>query len=239
MTPLVSFVIPSHNSAEYLGAAVESVRNQTHKELEIIVINDGSTDSTMAYLGWLARVEPRARILTNTKKMGRSFSRNFGNSVARGQYIFVLDADDEATPKRVELTLPLFRRADFVHGGAIRMSPMNAEVGQMVTDKFDLKKTISDPLRQTFIVHSTVAYRKQFADDFQYRDGEASEFGIDDWDQQIRAALLGAKFDFTPNTLAYYRDNENGISNRRDPSEVLSAKRRLIPALFEEAVSAK
>jgi glycosyltransferase involved in cell wall biosynthesis len=234
---LVSFVIPSHNCSEFLGAAVESVRNQTHKDLEIIIVNDASSDSTPKYLDWLMGVEPRAFILTNKEKQGRSMSRNQGNLIAKGKYIFVLDADDLATPNRVELTLPLFKKADFVHGGAVGISELNENLGAMITEKFSLDRTIKDQYRQSFIVHSTVAYTKEFSAKYPYSSGKASDFGIDDWDQQIRAYLGGAKFDFTPNCLAYYRRREEAISNTRNHEAVLSAKREMFPQLFKEAAA--
>jgi len=234
---LVSFVIPSHNCSEFLGAAVESVRNQTHKELEIIVINDASTDSTEKYLKWLSKNEPRAKIITNDSKQGRSRSRNIGMEFAVGSYIFVLDSDDISAPNRVELTLPLFKRADFVHGGAVGISELNEHLGAMITEKFSLDRTKKDPLWQSFIVHSTVAYTREFAQKYPYLDGKPSELGIDDWDQQIRAALDGAKFDFTPNCLAYYRHRGSAISNTRKPSDVMDAKRALFPQIFKESAT--
>ncbi len=236
---LVSFVIPSRNCSEFLGAAVESVREQTYRELEIIVVNDASTDSTEEYLKWLRKVEPRAIILTNTEKRGRSISRNIGNGVASGGYIFVLDADDLAYPRRVELSLPLFKKAEFIHGGAMKIAALNYEMGALITEKFNLDHTRKDPLRQSFIAHSTVAYTKEFAAKYPYKDGDAADFGIDDWQQQIRAALDGVEFDFTPNYLAYYRDRDDGISNRRDPAEVLAVKQKLFPELFKEVVTVK
>ena len=227
---LVSFVIPSHNCAEFLGVAVESVRNQTHKDLEIIVVNDDSTDSTGSYLKWLVANEPRARVITNKEKLGRSESRNIGNLSAGGEFIYVLDADDICLPRRVEITLPMFKRAQFVHGGAKRISHLGFEIGPLMADKFDLEKTKRDPFLQSFIVHSTVAYTKEFSQKFPYRQ-EAAPLGLDDWDQQIRAAKAGERFEFTPNYLSYYRENEQGISNNRTKEEFMAAKLNLHPEL--------
>ena len=229
----VSFVIPSYNCAEYLGAAVESVREQTYKDLEIIVVNDASEDSTEQYLDWLTTVEPRAFVITNDNNLGRSASRNKGNALAKGEYIFVLDADDICTPRRVELTLPLLKKSAFVHGGAVKVGGLGNEIGPMITEKFSLEHTKSDPLKQSYIVHSTVAYTKSISGEYPYKTEQVAEFGIDDWDQQMRMAKGGVKFDFTPNYLAYYRDRSEGISRMRNLSGTMALKKELYPDLFE------
>ena len=88
----VSFIIPSHNCAAWLPHAVESVLSQTHKDLECIIVNDGSTDSTEKYLDWLK--DDRVRVIHNVKPLGRSLARNQGNAFALGDILCVLDADD-------------------------------------------------------------------------------------------------------------------------------------------------
>ena len=183
----VSFVIPSYNSAAWLPHAVQSAMEQTYKYVEVIVVDDGSTDSTKEYLAWAqGRYGERLKIVRNSKNKGRSASRNIGNALASGEVICVLDADDLAFPKRAELTVKKIKRGlDFVHGGAVTIDALGRGLAEITPGKVTLKQALKDMFNG--IVHSSVAYTKEFATKYPYRGGTVSEFGIDDWAQQIEA----------------------------------------------------
>jgi glycosyltransferase involved in cell wall biosynthesis len=101
--PLVSVIVPAFNAATYLGAALDSLRAQTVRDLEIIVIDDGSTDDTAAVARRCAAEDPRIRVISHEKPSGRpANARNAGIRVARGKYIALLDADDTCIPTRIE-----------------------------------------------------------------------------------------------------------------------------------------
>lgn len=88
---LVSVVIPTFNYAEFLPEAVKSVLEQDHSDLELIVVDDGSTDNTQEVLGGI--VDPRMRVLTQSNS-GIGAARNTGITNARGEFLAFLDADD-------------------------------------------------------------------------------------------------------------------------------------------------
>ncbi len=98
----VSVVMAVRNGAAFLTKAVESVREQTFEDLELIVVDDGSTDGTPELLVDLARRDDRIRVFREPSK-GVSSARNRACREARGQYLAILDADDEALPRRLEL----------------------------------------------------------------------------------------------------------------------------------------
>jgi glycosyltransferase involved in cell wall biosynthesis len=101
--PLVSVIVPAYNAAPYLGGALDSLRAQTVRDLEIIVIDDGSSDGTAAIARRHAADDPRVRLISHAKPSGRPASaRNAGLRVARGTYIALLDADDTCIPTRIE-----------------------------------------------------------------------------------------------------------------------------------------
>jgi glycosyltransferase involved in cell wall biosynthesis len=101
--PLVSVIVPAYNAGAYLGAALTSLRAQTLRDLEIIVIDDGSADDTAAVARRHAADDPRVRVITHEKPSGRpAKARNAGLRVARGKYIALLDADDTSTATRLE-----------------------------------------------------------------------------------------------------------------------------------------
>lgn len=92
---LVSVVIPAYNMAAYIGEAIESLLNQTYKSLEIIVIDDGSIDSTAE----IVRRYPVRYV--KQANAGPSVAKNHGLLLATGDYIAVLDADDRSHPERI------------------------------------------------------------------------------------------------------------------------------------------
>lgn len=102
INPLVSVVIPVYNANGFLSGAIESIQNQTYKNLEIIIVDDGSTDETPKILKSLAKKDKRIKILTNKKNLNIATSLNKGIKVAKGKYIARMDADDISLPGRLE-----------------------------------------------------------------------------------------------------------------------------------------
>lgn len=98
---LVSIVMPTHNRVDLLKRALKSALAQTHSELEIIVVNDASSDGTADYLKSVA--DERVKHLNLLNSHGACFARNEGIRAAKGQYITFLDDDDEYLPERIEL----------------------------------------------------------------------------------------------------------------------------------------
>ncbi len=92
--PLVSVIMPTYNVKKYFEKSIMSVRNQTLKEIEIILVDDGSTDGTYEMCQNQAERDSRIIVLSNGKNRGVAYSRNRGLEVARGSYIAFLDSDD-------------------------------------------------------------------------------------------------------------------------------------------------
>lgn len=226
----VSFVIPTHNNAEFLHPAVESCLEQTHKDIEIVIVDDASTDSTADYLAWLeAQGHANVKIIRNPTNCGRSASRNIGNRLASGEIIAVLDADDISAPKRAELTVAKFKSgAEFVHGAAYMMDAVGRDLGMVETDVFSLEKATAN--LSAGIVHSTVAYSRELAHKYPYLEGEPARLGVDDFTIFMPMAFDGVKFSYTPTPLAAYRVNEHGIMAKRDNADVVEFKKGFVKA---------
>ena len=102
-SPLVSVIIPSHNSGRYLGDAIDSMRAQTVRDLEIIVVDDGSSDDSLAVAHARAALDPRVRVIArDAPSGGPSVPRNQAMRAARGRYIALLDSDDVSPETRLE-----------------------------------------------------------------------------------------------------------------------------------------
>lgn len=101
--PLVSVYIPTYNRCELLKRAIDSVRNQTYKNLEIIIVDDLSTDNTRNFLKEIQKEDSRIILIFKDKNSGACVSRNMAINAASGEYITGLDDDDYFTSQRVEL----------------------------------------------------------------------------------------------------------------------------------------
>lgn len=100
--PLVTVYIPTFNRVELLKRAVDSVRKQTYKNLEIIIVDDCSTDSTHDYLQKLVNQDERVRYFIKEKNSGACVSRNIAIENAKGEFITGLDDDDYFIENRIE-----------------------------------------------------------------------------------------------------------------------------------------
>ncbi|MGM9607800.1 MAG: glycosyltransferase family 2 protein [Oscillospiraceae bacterium] len=96
--PLVSMIVPVYNAQAYLPDTLESLRSQTYPDLEILLIDDGSTDDSGKLCRQMARKDPRFRILSQ-ENQGVSAARNHGLDQAQGMYIQFADADDLLVPE--------------------------------------------------------------------------------------------------------------------------------------------
>ena len=96
--PLVSVIIPCYNASRFLAEAIESVLAQTHENLELVVVDDGSTDDSREIVrgfGERVRSEPLPH------NQGVNFARNRGVEVARGEFVQFLDSDDLLRPEKI------------------------------------------------------------------------------------------------------------------------------------------
>jgi glycosyltransferase involved in cell wall biosynthesis len=107
--PLISIVIPIHNTEEYLRSAVKSMFAQSFTDWEMICINDGSTDRSGQILDEMAELEPRLRVV-HRENQGLVRSLNFGISLARAPLICRMDGDDISMPDRLERQVAFMRQ---------------------------------------------------------------------------------------------------------------------------------
>jgi FkbM family methyltransferase len=100
--PLVSVIMTTYNAAGTLGYAVRSILGQTHRNIELLVVDDHSTDSTMQLLTEIADTDPRVKVVRSEANAGTYVARNTALRLARGDYVTFHDSDDWAHPQRIE-----------------------------------------------------------------------------------------------------------------------------------------
>ncbi|HFI0790199.1 TPA: glycosyltransferase family 2 protein [Streptococcus suis] len=99
---LISVCVPVYNSSTYLKECIESIRNQTFKDLEIICVDDGSTDNSLEILKEFQKLDPRIQLIVQERNMGVGAARNRAIDLASGQYMSFIDSDDFIEPEMFE-----------------------------------------------------------------------------------------------------------------------------------------
>ena len=125
MKNTISVIIPAYNAAQFLGKTLDSVLGQTHRELEIIVVNDASTDSTAQIIDRYAARDPRIRAVHKSKNEGVSFARNDALELATGEYLLFVDSDDWIEPDTCRRALAALEE----QGADLVLWPYIREVG--------------------------------------------------------------------------------------------------------------
>lgn len=135
MKPKISVVVPIYNCEKYLETTIKSLLKQTLKEIEIILVNDGSTDNSLEIATKYESLDSRIEVLTQSNK-GVSRARNFGISIANGEYIGFVDSDDWVNP---ELYETLYILAD-MHKLDLVISNFEQELeGKKITETLEIK----------------------------------------------------------------------------------------------------
>jgi len=106
--PLVSVIIPCYNGEKFIAEAVESVLNQTYQNWELIIVNDGSTDSSEKIIKEFCKKDKRVRYIKNNENKGIPATRNIGIKESNGEYIALLDQDDLWLPAKLEKQVKYF-----------------------------------------------------------------------------------------------------------------------------------
>ena len=105
----ISVIIPAYNAGDFLSTAVQSVLNQSHRNLELLIIDDASTDATGQLAQVFAAQDARVRYHRNPSNTGVARSRNLGVSLARFDWIAFLDSDDRWRPDKLALQAAYLR----------------------------------------------------------------------------------------------------------------------------------
>lgn len=220
-SPLVSVIIPVYNYERYLGEAVESVLNQTYKNLEVIVVDDGSTDQSGAVARSFAN---RGVRYCPQIHAGIGPARNKGVELARGEFLAFLDADDRWPLEKIERQLRAFEsdpELEMVFGYALQLQNGAAwEAG--VSDK---NRTV-DGMVPGMVPGTMLIKRDAFERVGKFQGGwKVGEFI--DW--YARAVELNVRSLVMPELLLWRRihDSNQGIRERQsvtDYARVLKAK---------------
>ncbi len=204
--PAVSVIVPCYNYGRYLAEAVNSVLEQTYRDFEIVIVDDGSDDDTQSVARRLIAENPRSRIRLISRAHGGqpALSRNRGILEAEGRYILPLDADDVIAPTMLaECAALLDREPDVAIAYTDRLDFGDAE-GVVQAGDYDFRR-----LRR----ENHISYCAMFRRDVWTRLGgyRANIRGCEDWDFWVAAGARGFYGRRIPKPLFKYRRHDGGV----------------------------
>jgi glycosyltransferase involved in cell wall biosynthesis len=215
--PTVSVIIPTYNYADYLPEAIESVLKQTFRDIEVILVDDGSTDNTPQIV---------QKYLTNPlvhyvrkENGGQASAKNRGIIESTGEFIAFLDADDIWFSNKLELQLQLFGKnphTGVVYSRRIYIDPSGKPL-PTIQRKLHRGSILNKIYITNFVCFSSSIVRKNCFQRLGLFD-EKLRFS-EDYDFWIRVASL-YDFDFVDSPLVYYRTGHTSTQQSRDKEQV-------------------
>jgi glycosyltransferase involved in cell wall biosynthesis len=205
--PEITVIVTCYNYGQYLTEAVNSVLNQSYKNFELVIVNDGSTDNSKEIASQIIAANPElAIILVNMKNSGQpAISRNKGISMSRGKFILCLDADDMIDPEMLNECFNILEN--------------NPDISIVYTDTLYLLKnsqqvvksrTYSALLLKDF---NFIPYCSMFKQEIWKKTGGYRENvkGMEDWDFWIAASANNFKGFYLEKPLFFYRKHDEGV----------------------------
>ena len=212
--PKVSVIIPVYNVEKYLRQCLDSLRNQTLKEIEIICVDDGSTDSSFAILEEYCAADPRIKVLSQ-KNLFAGAARNNGMKMASGEYLIFLDSDDFFSATLLEKTYRAGKEkdADVVLFGGMRYDDSTGEYLDApwyfrksmlpVKNPFSRKDLGGRLLEITSPAPWTKVFKRSYIEalhlEFQVQQNANDAFFV------LTAIALAERITYVPENLVFYR----------------------------------
>lgn len=210
---LVSTIIPVFNRPEMIVEAIDSVLNQTYRPIEIIVVDDGSTDNTKQVLTELAKQHDEIIVLSQTNS-GPGAARELGLQSASGEFVQYLDSDDLLCPNKFEQQVSILRakpECDLAYGKTkvnIIGEPPTEEIIKLTGVKIDTMFPLF--LRSRWWSTSTPLHRKRIC---MQLGSWLSIRNEEDWEYDCRIAALGGRLAYVDDFVSITRRHDQHLSD--------------------------
>lgn len=215
--PLVSVIIPCYNVAAYADEAILSIRNQSYRNLEIILIDDCSTDNTLGIIKKHATEDNRVKVVQNDVNLKLIRTLNKGISLASGEYIARMDSDDISATERIEKQLEFLQQhpeTDLVSCFANYIRPdgrFHSWAIHFCCTTFQSMRfmaMLESPFLHAALVGKTSVFKK-----YQFRDSPETVH-IEDYELWTRMLADGIILSAIPQRFYYYRRNPGSVSHK-------------------------
>jgi glycosyltransferase involved in cell wall biosynthesis len=213
--PFFSVIVPTYNNVRTLRKTILSVLDQTFSDFELLVMDDGSTDST----GLLVESILDSRIIYEWAENsgGPARPRNRGVSLARGEWVCFLDADDWWTPDKLEVCFEYIDdQVDLLYHDLEIMHLTSGRLRRLFKKGWQLHKPVLTDLlvRGNAISNSSALIRKVILDQVGTIDERKEMIASEDYNTWLRAAMITENFLYIPKTLGCYLIHDQNISGK-------------------------
>jgi len=219
-TPLVSIITPAYNATGFIGETIESVLAQTYPHWELLVVDDGSTDGTAAFVRSFA--DSRIRVIDGGGTGLPAAGRNRGLAEATGELIAFLDHDDLWRPTKLERQVELMQarpEIGLVHTGADILRDGTLESADLDPDALREDALIERLLARNFICTSSVMIRRSVSEAYGPHDEDRALRATPDYEYWLRLATT-EHFAFVPEPLVVYRVHGSNVTGNRPQVDV-------------------
>lgn len=229
--PLVTVIIPSYNHSTYVECAIVSVIRQTYKHVQLIVIDDGSTDSSVEKLMILKDKFNFTLIIQKNAGICKTLNRAIRES-ARGDYISILASDDYWHTEKLKIQINALNSqniSEFCFSQAIQFTDNNTpDVRRVFPKKCLSGKVLNDVFVRQHVPAGTMLFSRRLYDRLNGFDETLKE---EDWDFIIRAAAI-TPFTSVNMPLLYYRSHQTNTMKTRERAEIFHQKAKILSKNF-------
>lgn len=228
MKPLVSVIVPLYNASQYICEALESIIASTYRPIEVIVMDDGSRDESLAVAQAFAKNHPEVTVM-HQPNAGASAARNRAIRSSHGAYILPVDADNKIHPLYIEEAEAVLESRPEVRVVSCRAEFFGARTGEWITPPFS-----KELLARKNMIDTCAMYRREdFDRTLGYNEHCAAR---EDWDIWLSLFELGGEFVRLPEIRLYYRVREGSkrIQDRELKHKLIKEINRRHPAYMEK-----
>jgi len=206
---LISVILPVYNGEKYLFHSIDSILNQSYKNFELIIVNDGSTDGSRNIIENYSSQDDRIKALHRDNK-GLVYSLNEAIDIAKGDWIARMDQDDISLPYRLEGQLKYIQKSssDFCGSWVERFGSTRNSIWRMPISDIAIKMYM---LFGCPLIHPSTMGRTSA---FRYLKYDYDFEGAEDYDLWVRAAIEGFTFTNVPKVLIKYRVHNSQMTNK-------------------------
>ncbi len=213
MAPTVSVIIPAYNAAKYLAETIDSVINQSFEDIEILIIDDGSTDNTLEIANYYQKYDHRVRVISQSNQ-GVSATRNRGVREARGELIAFMDADDQWLLEKINVHVEHFSRRSDLGLSFARVEFMTSDgeaTGVLSNSRLFELELQHFYYENLVITPSNAVFRRAVFDEIGGFNQHLS--GTEDAEIFLRTLFKGWKAEGIDAVLVRYRTVQGGVSS--------------------------
>jgi glycosyltransferase involved in cell wall biosynthesis len=217
--PLVSIILPCYNAEDYIFDALNSIVQQIYTNLEIILIDDGSSDSSISKISKILSSDSRIKLITNDSNLGLIKTLNKGIKLATGQFIARMDADDVSDLARIEKQLNHFYKNPYIdvlgsaacaidlHGNKLNyQNPIYCESNTLALSSYFIQPFFHGSV----MIRTNVLKKNLYSKKFKHSE---------DFELWLRLNTLSNKLCNLNEVLYYYRINPEGVSTNNEEEQ--------------------